>query len=357
MGRRGTYLRWLAAVLTVAAALAAVGCMKYGPIPQETFDYPLGDNPEGVFILCEGNFMYGNATMSFYLPSTGELQNEVFARANGMKLGDVAQSMTLHDGVGYVVVNNSGIIFGIDPETFLVRKVIRGIGSPRYMLFAADKAYVTSLYEPRIAVLDPTTTQPVGAIDTGDHTSTEQMVVVGNRLFVTCWSYDDTVLVIDTATDTIDAEIEVRPQPRQMALDAHGKLWVLTDGGAEGQTRQAPALYRIDPATLAVEREFVFRIGDSPKGLCVGVDGETVYFLNEDVWRMAADAEELPAQPYIRAHETIYYALGVDPHSGDLYLGDAIDYQQQGVVYRFSAEGVPLDTLRVGINPTAFCFR
>ena len=357
MGRRGTYLRRLAAVLTVAAALATGGCMKYGPIPQETFDYPLGDNPEGVFILCEGNFMYGNATMSFYLPSTGELQNEVFARANGMKLGDVAQSMTLHDGVGYVVVNNSGIIFGIDPETFLVRKVIRGIGSPRYMLFAADKAYVTSLYEPRIAVLDPATTQPVGAIDTGDHTSTEQMVVVGNRLFVTCWSYDDTVLVIDTATDTIEAEIEVRPQPRQMALDAHGKLWVLTDGGAEGQTRQAPALYRIDPATLAVEREFVFRIGDSPKGLCVGVDGETVYFLNEDVWRMAADAEELPAQPYIRAHETIYYALGVDPHSGDLYLGDAIDYQQQGVVYRFSAEGVPLDTLRVGITPTAFCFR
>ena len=109
--------------------------------------------------------------------------------------------------------------------------------------------------------------------------------------------------------------------------------------------------------TLAVEREFVFRIGDSPKGLCVGADGETVYFLNEDVWRMAADAEELPAQPYIRAHETIYYALGVDPHSGDLYLGDAIDYQQQGVVYRFSAEGVPLDTLRVGITPTAFCFR
>ena len=89
----------------------------------------------------------------------------------------------------------------------------------------------------------------------------------------------------------------------------------------------------------------------------VGADGETVYFLNEDVWRMAADAEELPAQPYIRAHETIYYALGVDPHSGDLYLGDAIDYQQQGVVYRFSAEGVPLDTLRVGITPTAFCFR
>ena len=353
----GTYGRRVAALLIGVAALAAAGCMKYGPIPQEQFSYPLGDDPEGVFIICEGNFMYGNATMSFYLPSTGELQNEVFARANGMKLGDVAQSMTLHEGLGYVVVNNSGVIFGIDPETFVVRKVIQGIGSPRYIQFVDGKAYVTSLYEPRIAVLDPVTTQPLRYIDTGDHTSTEQMVVAEGRLFVTCWSYDDTVLAIDTDSDTIAEELEVRSQPRQMTLDGNGKLWVLTDGGAESQTRQAPALYRIDPATFTVEREFVFRIGDNPKGLCVGADGQTVYFLNDDVWRMAADADALPEQPYIRAHETIYYALGVDPRSGDLYLGDAIDYQQQGIVYRFSEAGVPLDTLRVGITPTAFCFR
>ena len=52
-----------------------------------------------------------------------------------------------------------------------------------------------------------------------------------------------------------------------------------------------------------------------------------------------------------------YYALGVDPRRGDIYVGDAIDYQQQGVVYRFSADGRGLDTLRVGIIPTDFCFR
>ncbi len=35
-----------------------------------------------------------------------------------MKLGDVAQSMCIHDGKGWVVVNNSHVIFAIDLNTF-----------------------------------------------------------------------------------------------------------------------------------------------------------------------------------------------------------------------------------------------
>lgn len=334
--------------------------MKFGPVPQEEFYYPL--SPEGatvgVFIVCEGNFMYGNATLSYYMPSSGELQNEVFARANGMKLGDVAQSMFIHDGTAYIVVNNSGIIFGIDPETFKIERVISGIGSPRYMHFRGEKAYVTSLYEPRIAVVDMLTASVSGYIETPGHTSTEQMVALGETLFVSCWSYDDTVLAVDMQTDETVGEITLRSQPRYMAADAFGKLWVLTDGGAgEGQSVQPPALYRIDASTREIEREFVFRSGASPKGLCTDGSGKTVYFLNGDVWRMDAKADELPPEPFIPSSGTIYYALGVDPCTGDVYIGDAIDYQQQGVVYRFSHDERGVDTLRVGIIPSAFCFR
>ncbi len=239
-------------VLLWGTLAVAGGCMKYGPIPEEDFSYPTppGEVPEGVFIVCEGNFMYGNATLSFYLPSTGELQNEIFARANGMKLGDVAQSMTIHDGTAYVVVNNSGVIFGIDPVTFRIRRVIRGIGSPRYIWFRGGKAYVTSLYEPRIAVVDVATASVESYIDTPGHTSTEQMVAFGDTLFVSCWSYDDTVLMVDLVAGEVAGEIKVRSQPRQMALDGAGKLWVLTDGGyGEGAAPGPPALYRIDAAS------------------------------------------------------------------------------------------------------------
>ena len=55
---------------------------------------------------------------SYYDPESMRVENEVFVRANGFKLGDVAQSMLIHNGVGWVVVNNSGVIFAIDPDTF-----------------------------------------------------------------------------------------------------------------------------------------------------------------------------------------------------------------------------------------------
>lgn len=349
----------LRVVVMAFAALMFSGCIDYGPIAEEEFSYPTPPDsvPEGVFVVCEGNFMYGNASASFYLPSSGELQNEIFARANGMKLGDVAQSMTIKDGLGYIVVNNSGIIFGFDIDTFKVKKVIKGLGSPRYIHFAGGKAYVTSLYEPRIAIIEPDDCKVTDYIETPGHTSTEQMVSFGHLMYVSCWSFDNTILVIDTDKDEVVAEIVVRNQPRQMAADANGKLWVLTDGGAGGGKPDIPALYRIDGLTGEVEREFIFRLGDNPKGLTVNGNGQTIYYLNDALWRMSADAAELPHEPFVSAARTIYYALGVDPRTDEIYLGDAIDYQQQGVVYRISPEGLRRDTLRVGVTPTAFCFK
>ena len=43
--------------------------------------------------------------------------------------------------------------------------------------------------------------------------------------------------------------------------------------------------------------------------------------------------------------------------NGDVYVADAIDYVQNCVVLRYSAEGELLDTFTVGIIPGAFCWR
>ncbi|MDU8955858.1 MAG: YncE family protein, partial [Bacteroides sp.] len=95
--------RILLSVLFIVFCLTAfVGCMKWDYGEMEDFS-ATGD---GLFITNEGNFQYGNATLSYYDPETKTVENEVFYRANAMKLGDVAQSMTIRNDVGWVVVNN-----------------------------------------------------------------------------------------------------------------------------------------------------------------------------------------------------------------------------------------------------------
>ena len=68
----------------VAMLLVVCSCMKWEYGLEEDFDIT-GD---GLFICNEGNFQYGNATLSYYDPATKTVQNEVFYRSNAMKLGD-----------------------------------------------------------------------------------------------------------------------------------------------------------------------------------------------------------------------------------------------------------------------------
>lgn len=336
------------------------GCMKWDYGVTEDFQAA----GSGLFITSEGNFQYGNASLSYYDPEAKKVENEVFYRANAMKLGDVAQSMTIRNGVGWVVVNNSHVIFAIDTDSFKEVGRITGFTSPRYIHFLSDeKAYVTQLWDPRIYIVDPKLYRITGYIECPgmdfESGSTEQMVQQGKYIYVNCWSYQNRILKIDTETDKVVAELEVGIQPTSLAMDCNGKLWTITDGGYEDSPYgyEAPSLYRIDPETFTVEKQFRFKLGDWPSEVQINGTGDRLYWINNDVWSMAVDADRVPVRPFLEYKDTIYYGLTIDPVRGDVYVADAIDYQQQGIIYRYTAEGEWVDQFYAGITPGAFCWK
>ena len=278
--------------------LSLAGCMKDDELwefEQEEHGLPNG----GLFVINEGNFTYGNASLTYYDPETRQVIDDVFFQTNALPLGDVAHSMVIRDKLGYVVINNSGRIYIFHTHTFEVVGKITGLTSPRYMHFINEsKAYVTDLYARSIAIVNPLSMEVTGAIPVNNHESgfsqhaTEQMVQVDKYVYTNCWSFDNQILVIDSETDLVVDSIEVLKQPNSMVLDRYQTLWVLCDGGFPESPygHELPGLMKIEAGSGEAEIVHRFSQGALPRQLKINGAGDTLYFLNGGVHRHAVRA-------------------------------------------------------------------
>ena len=186
--------RFLRQILPAALCLSALGgCMKWDYGRTEDFSA----TERGAVHRQRGHVPVRKRHAVVLRPGNEKpSKTKVFPPANAFKLGDVAQSMTLHNGVGWIAVNNSHVVFAVDPDTFREVGRITNLTSPRYIHFVSDeKAYVTQIWDNRIFIVNPKRYEITGYIECPDMTaesgSTEQMVQYGKYVFVNCWSYPE----------------------------------------------------------------------------------------------------------------------------------------------------------------------
>ena len=351
-------------IFLFAMALMALSCSK-----DDGAGDPGSTLGSGVFVCNQGSFTADNASLSFYDPSDKTVIKDLFFDVNEFPLGDVCQSMAILGDKGFVVVNNSGTVQVIDTRTGRWLATISGLTSPRYVHFVSEtKAYVSDMYNPAMTVINPQTYEKTGTILTGR--GTEQMAQFGDYVFASSYSYNNQVYRIDTRTDKVVDSVEVTKQPNSLAVDCNGKLWVLSDGGYEGSPygQEMAALTRIDASTFTVEQVYPFTsMDESPTALTMNGTRDALYFVNgswnqsasfqRGVFRMDVTATSLPTEPFIAEGSHCFYALGVDPRSSEVYVSDALDYVQAGVVYRYNASGEEIDSFNTWICPGAFCFK
>jgi hypothetical protein len=53
----------------------------------------------------------------------------------------------------------------------------------------------------------------------------------------------------------------------------------------------------------------------------------------------------------------MFYKLAVDPDKGDIFVTDAVDYQNKGYLIHYNKDGVLIYTFEAGIIPGNMCFK
>jgi DNA-binding beta-propeller fold protein YncE len=317
---------------------------------------PAGD----VWIVNEGNFNQGNASLVVYDKDLMVADTTVFQSRNNRGLGDIFQSLIFHGNTAYLLINNSQRIEVIDATDFLsIKTITKNIYSPRYGVVLDDKIYVSDLFKSYIYIIDTTTDEVMDSIFTGR--PVEELVVHENLIFASGSDYYtavENVAVIDPVQEKVIENIPVGKNPNAMIKDAAGMIWVMCDGVFGDDNSQA--LYRINASALTVDKSMQFTsfTPQFPTRLTVNASDRSKIYMNGPlgIYQIDMDDVALPAAPFINSSSSAY-AIGIDPDSGHFYIGDAAAFSGNGAVSIYSPANVLLHTFKAGIGPNSFHFR
>jgi YVTN family beta-propeller protein len=322
---------------------------------------PKGAFSNGIFIVNEGVFQTGAGTVTYFNPDSNLVKQDIFEVVNGRPLGNIAQSMTIYNGKGYIVMNNSGKVEVVDIATFKSEATILNLTNPSQLLVIdAGKAYVSD-WIGHISVVDLATNTVSKTIPAG--TGPDAMIKSGNYVYVANqggFGVDSTLTVIDFTTDKVIKTILIGDVPTAMVADGNGRIWVLCKGkGFNGWPQKSDTrarLVQIDPITLTASIKYSFSSTDiHPEKLVINKQRSMLYFLyNYGVYRFNITLANASPE---KINSRSFYSLDYENKTGYLYVSDPKNYVSDGIVIRLKADdGSVVDSIQAGITPRGFAF-
>ncbi len=333
---------------------------------------------KGMFVLNEGNMGSNKCTLDFLDFRSGFYTRNIYPERNPevvKELGDVGNDLQVYGNRLYAVINCSHYVEVMDVRT------AQHIGSVnvtncRYIVFAGDKAYVSSYAGPvqidsnarpgKIVEFDVNTLQITREVVVGYQP--EEMVIKDGLLYVANSggyrfpNYDRTVSVVDLGTFEVVNTIDVAINLHRMKLAPDGLIYVSSRGDYYGTKSD---VFVIDPEAQRV----VGRLGVAASEMCM--DGDELYLISVE-WSYVSGKNEIRYTLYdTRKREilprnfitdgtekdiSIPYGLGVNPETKEIFVSDATNYVTPGYLYCFSPEGKLKWKVRTGDIPAHFAF-
>ncbi len=348
-------------ILIAILYCALSSCVRDKPDVTGNVDF----NPVGnVFVVCEGNFGSGAGTLYAYNRHTDKVSGDLYRSATKQPLGDVFQSMVKMNNQYFLCVNNSDKVVILNAGNLSIAGQIN-IPKPRYILpISETKAYISSEYSNNVYVINPQTHQLTDTVVL-PYQNPEGMCLFGNIAIVCTWdTLCNTIYKVDVGTGKVIHILGVNGYaPQEPLLDKDGMLWILSGNQPK---KKSCVLTKLNPSSgdtivfysFPEEADAIKPVFNSTR--------DTLYFIEADyyggtanngVYRMGIYESSLPTTPFVAANAFQYFwALGIDPATGYIYVGDPKGFIQKGTVYVYKPDGTQVKSFDVGVGPGHFYF-
>jgi len=298
----------------------------------------------GIYTLNQGIYGANNTMLTYYDFASATPTTDYFKNVNGFGLGDTGSDFIIYGGKVYIVMNVSGYVAVADAASAKFKDTIdfknAGVNrGPENIVGSGSNVFVSST-DGTVAVIDTSTLAIQKFITVGSNPA--QMAVSGTNLYVSntggfSASYDSTVSIIDLTSLTETGKITVGINPGSIAADDTGNIFVACTGD---YGTVVPKLVKVSLSTNKV----IFS-ADSAIGTIRYYGNSLIttggYLGAANVGILSPSDFSAIRSSFITDGTAIEnpYGLDIDSVTGDVYIGDAMDYVSSGTVYCFDKSG------------------
>ncbi len=296
-----------------------------------------------ILVVNQGGFQRGEASLTEIRLDSRTVTEDVFLGKNARPLGDVAQSLTEFGDRYFIVVNNSHKIEVVAKSDY--RSVgtiaIPGNAGPRYLaVSSSNHGYLTNLYSNSVTKVNLSTLAVLKQIDVG--MGTEGIVISNDTVFVaknlaSDFSSGRQIALIRTGSDVVLDTWETCVGPTQLA--SIGSRLIVSCSGTWGRNDGEIVVHQRSTG------EIVRRIAlNAYAGGFSVASSSQIHVLANGV-----KSVNLTTGAVATVSQKSYYAIAYD--GSHLWLADALNYAQAGLLHKVTTAGAAVDSFRVGIIP------
>jgi len=342
-------------LLVIFAACNSNPTEDLGPVPLLT---------QGVYVLNQGVPGRGNSTLTYFVPDSDKVYQDVSWSANGRPLGDTGNEVAVFGTSAYLVMSGSDKIevMRTSDNTSVATILLKSGRNPFGFVAVGTKGYVTNhIASGSVTVIDLTSyTILLDSISVGPYP--EGITAIGSKVYV-CNAdrgFGQTVSVIDATTDRVSRTITVGDGPSCADVAPDGSVWIMCTGSFAGPSNpngETPGrIFVIDPYyDIVVDSIFV---GGHPSGMAISLDDYAYVVEGNHVLKYSTQVDELVTSGLVVGSLTSNYcAIAVDDYTNSIYVADARDFVQNGEVRIYAADGSPQGRFDAGVAPVSIAFR